>query len=142
VAVELLVLLLRIVNFSGSNLSTEIDSHDCSVCGSSQSLQANTRAAGIHQIGQRGLFPELFPIHYSLPPDHYTQILSVSPGFAEKIMPILRILCYNGSLVTRTAVSLNTANFKPLIFSEKKNHYESSSTVASRRYRVKNTTPS
>jgi hypothetical protein len=41
---------------------------------------------------------------------------SVSSGFAEQIMPILRILCYNGSLVTLTVVSLTTAKFKPLIF--------------------------
>jgi hypothetical protein len=32
-------------------------------------------------------------------------------------MPILRILCYNGSLVTWTVVSLTTAKFKPLTFS-------------------------
>jgi hypothetical protein len=31
--------------------------------------------------------------------------------------PILRILCYNGSLVTWTVVSSTTAKFKPLIFS-------------------------
>jgi hypothetical protein len=32
-------------------------------------------------------------------------------------MPILRILCYNGSLVTWTVVSFTPAKFKPLIFS-------------------------
>jgi hypothetical protein len=32
-------------------------------------------------------------------------------------MPILRILCYNGSLVTSTVVSLTTAKFKFLIHS-------------------------
>jgi hypothetical protein len=42
---------------------------------------------------------------------------SVSPGFAKQIMPFLHILCYNGSLVTWTVVSLTTAKFKPLIFS-------------------------
>jgi hypothetical protein len=42
---------------------------------------------------------------------------SVSPGFAKQIMPILFILCYNGSLVTWVVVSLATAKFKPLIFS-------------------------
>jgi hypothetical protein len=42
---------------------------------------------------------------------------SLSSDFAKQIMPILRILCYNGSLVTRMAVSLTTAKFKPLIFS-------------------------
>jgi hypothetical protein len=31
-------------------------------------------------------------------------------------MPMLRILCYNGSLVIWTVVSLTTAKFKPLIF--------------------------
>jgi hypothetical protein len=31
-------------------------------------------------------------------------------------MAILRMLCYNGSLVTWTVVSLTTAKFKPLIF--------------------------
>jgi hypothetical protein len=41
---------------------------------------------------------------------------SVSTGFARQIMPILRILCYNGSLVTGTVVSLTAAKFKPLIF--------------------------
>jgi hypothetical protein len=43
---------------------------------------------------------------------------SVSIGFTEQIMPILRILCYNGSLVTWTVVGLTTAKFKPLIFSD------------------------
>jgi hypothetical protein len=42
---------------------------------------------------------------------------SVSTGFAKQIMPIWRILCYNGSLVTWTVVSLTTAKFKPLVFS-------------------------
>jgi hypothetical protein len=42
---------------------------------------------------------------------------SVSAGFTEQIMPILRILRYNGSLVTWTVVGLTTAKFKPLIFS-------------------------
>jgi hypothetical protein len=32
-------------------------------------------------------------------------------------MPILRILCYNGSLVTWTVISLATVKFKPLTFS-------------------------
>jgi hypothetical protein len=32
-------------------------------------------------------------------------------------MPILRILRYNGSLVTWTVLSLTTVKFKPLIFS-------------------------
>jgi hypothetical protein len=41
---------------------------------------------------------------------------SVSIGFAEQFMLILLILCYNGSLVTWTVVSLSTAKFKPLIF--------------------------
>jgi hypothetical protein len=40
---------------------------------------------------------------------------SVSTGFTEQIMPILRILCSNGSLVTRTVIGLTTAKFKPLI---------------------------
>jgi hypothetical protein len=42
---------------------------------------------------------------------------SVSTGFTEQIMPVLRILCYNGSLVIWTVVNLTTAKFKPLIFS-------------------------
>jgi hypothetical protein len=42
---------------------------------------------------------------------------SFSPGFAKQIMPILRILCYNSSLVTWTVVSLTTAKLKPPIFS-------------------------
>jgi hypothetical protein len=42
---------------------------------------------------------------------------SASTGFTEQIMPILRNLCYNGSLVTWTVVGLTTAKFKPLIFS-------------------------
>jgi hypothetical protein len=46
-----------------------------------------------------------------------TQKSSVSTGFTEQTMPILRILCYNGSLVTSTAVSLTTAKFKTLVFS-------------------------
>jgi hypothetical protein len=43
---------------------------------------------------------------------------SVSTGVTEQIMPILRILCYNGSLVTWTVVGLTTAMFKPLIIHE------------------------
>jgi hypothetical protein len=39
----------------------------------------------------------------------------ISTGFAKQIKPTLHILCYNGILVTWTAVSLTTANFKPLI---------------------------
>jgi hypothetical protein len=46
---------------------------------------------------------------------HATHNSSVSTGFTEQIMPILRILCYNGSLVTWTVVSLTTAKLKPLI---------------------------
>jgi hypothetical protein len=42
---------------------------------------------------------------------------SVSTGFTEQIMHILRILCYNGSLVIWTVVGLIIAKFKPLIFS-------------------------
>jgi hypothetical protein len=44
-------------------------------------------------------------------------LCTVSPGFAEQIMSILLILCYNGSLVTWTVVSLAVPKFKPLIFS-------------------------
>jgi hypothetical protein len=47
---------------------------------------------------------------------HYYKF-SVSTGFAKQIMPTLRILCYNGSLVTSTVISLTTAKFKCLIFS-------------------------
>jgi hypothetical protein len=42
---------------------------------------------------------------------------SVSTGFAEQIMPVLHILCYNSSLVIWTVISLTTAKFMPLIFS-------------------------
>jgi hypothetical protein len=42
---------------------------------------------------------------------------SVSTGFAKQIMLILRVLCYNGRLVTWTILSLITAKFKPLMFS-------------------------
>jgi hypothetical protein len=42
---------------------------------------------------------------------------SVSTGFMEQIMPILCILCSNGSWVTWTVISLTATNFKPLIFS-------------------------
>jgi hypothetical protein len=42
----------------------------------------------------------------------------VSTGFAKQIMPVLRILCYNGNLATWTFISLmTTTKFKPLIFS-------------------------
>jgi hypothetical protein len=43
--------------------------------------------------------------------------LSVRTAHLAQIMPILRILCYNGSVVTWTVVSLTTAKFKSLIFS-------------------------
>jgi hypothetical protein len=43
--------------------------------------------------------------------------LHTTTSFAEQIMPILRILCHNSSLVTWMVVSLTTAKFKPLIFS-------------------------
>jgi hypothetical protein len=42
---------------------------------------------------------------------------SVSTGFAKQIIRILRILRYNGSLVTSPVVSLTTVKFKPSIFS-------------------------
>jgi hypothetical protein len=42
---------------------------------------------------------------------------SVRIGFAKQIMPILRILHYNGSLVTWTVVNLTTTKFKRPIFS-------------------------
>jgi hypothetical protein len=42
---------------------------------------------------------------------------SVSTGFTEQIMPILRILCYNGSLVIWSVIRLTTKKFKPLTFS-------------------------
>jgi hypothetical protein len=42
---------------------------------------------------------------------------SVSTGVAKQIMPILRIICYNGSLITWTVVSMTTAKFKLLLFS-------------------------
>jgi hypothetical protein len=41
---------------------------------------------------------------------------SVSTGFAKQIMSILRILCYNGSMVTWTVVTFTTATFKSLYF--------------------------
>jgi hypothetical protein len=42
---------------------------------------------------------------------------SISTGFAKQIIHILHILCYNGSLVTWTFVSLTAAKFKPHIYS-------------------------
>jgi hypothetical protein len=41
---------------------------------------------------------------------------SASTAFAKQTMSILQVLCYNGSLVTWTVVSLTTAKFKPLYF--------------------------
>jgi hypothetical protein len=41
----------------------------------------------------------------------------ISSGFAKRIMSILLILCYNGSLVVWTVVSLGAAKFMPLMFS-------------------------
>jgi hypothetical protein len=46
----------------------------------------------------------------------YTSPLSV-PAFTKQIMPILHILCYDGSLVTWKVTCLTTAKFKPPIFS-------------------------
>jgi hypothetical protein len=40
----------------------------------------------------------------------------VSTGFAKQIMPILLILCCNGSILIWTVVSLTTAKLKSLIF--------------------------
>jgi hypothetical protein len=49
-----------------------------------------------------------------LPFTLYTTCKSfLSTGFAKHIMAILRILHYNGSLVTWTVVSLTTAKFNP-----------------------------
>jgi hypothetical protein len=45
-----------------------------------------------------------------------THMSSLSKSFTEQIMPILRILCYNGSLVTWTVLSFTTFKFKPLVF--------------------------
>jgi hypothetical protein len=42
---------------------------------------------------------------------------SISPGFAKQIMPILRVLYYDGSLVNWKILSLTNTKFKPLIFS-------------------------
>jgi hypothetical protein len=42
-----------------------------------------------------------------------TQKSFVSTGFADLIMPILHILCYNGSLVTWTVATLTTADCSP-----------------------------
>jgi hypothetical protein len=39
----------------------------------------------------------------------------VSTGFAKQTMPILRILCYNGNLITLTVVSLTTAELESFI---------------------------
>jgi hypothetical protein len=41
----------------------------------------------------------------------------ISPGVGKQVMPVLLILCYNGSLVTLMVVSLTAGKFKPLIFS-------------------------
>jgi hypothetical protein len=49
-----------------------------------------------------------------LPCALYTSPLS--SGFGMQNVYILRTLCYNGSLVTWTVVSLTTVKFKPLIF--------------------------
>jgi hypothetical protein len=43
---------------------------------------------------------------------------SVSTGFGKQIIPISHILCYNGSLVTWTVVSLTAAKFQPLTSQE------------------------
>jgi hypothetical protein len=42
---------------------------------------------------------------------------SFSAGFAKQIMLIFLILCYNGSFITSTAVSMTAPKFKPRIFS-------------------------
>jgi hypothetical protein len=47
----------------------------------------------------------------------YTYKSSVSPGFTKQIMHIIRILCYNDSLVIWKVVSLTTGKFMPLVFS-------------------------
>jgi hypothetical protein len=41
---------------------------------------------------------------------------SVSPGFAKQVISISFALCYNGSLVIWTVVSLTTANFESFMF--------------------------
>jgi hypothetical protein len=40
----------------------------------------------------------------------------VGIGFTEQIVPLLRILYYNGSIVTWTVAGLTTAKSMPLIF--------------------------
>jgi hypothetical protein len=40
----------------------------------------------------------------------------LSKSFPKEITPILRMLCYNGSLVNWAVVSLTTAKFKPHMF--------------------------
>jgi hypothetical protein len=42
--------------------------------------------------------------------------LHTSRGFAKQILPILLILCYNGSLVISTVVTLTAVKVKSLIF--------------------------
>jgi hypothetical protein len=65
VAVELLVLLLRILKFSGLNPGTETGSPDRSVRGSPQSLQVNTWTAGYTKLDHDNflLSPFQFIIH-------------------------------------------------------------------------------
>jgi hypothetical protein len=52
---------------------------------------------------------------------------SISTGFTEQIMPVLPILCYNGSLVTWTVIGLTTAKFKlqrDSLYSRRMDHTE------------------
>jgi hypothetical protein len=48
---------------------------------------------------------------------HYSQVLCQSRLCKADHVCVLLILCYNGSIVTWTVVSLTTAKFKPLTFS-------------------------
>jgi hypothetical protein len=50
-----------------------------------------------------------------LPCEVYIQV-HLSTGFAKQIMPELRILCYNGTLVTSTVVSLTIVKLKRLVY--------------------------
>jgi hypothetical protein len=94
-------------------------------CGNSPYVASSLTRRWVCLLWIRLTFRQVYVQHIRVYTQHVTenfsfcttQKSSISTGFTEQIMPNLHILCYNGSLVFWTVVSLTTAKFKPLLFS-------------------------
>jgi hypothetical protein len=74
---------------------------------------------GLSLMNMPGFLSSVYFAHIENSSFYITRKSSVSTGFTEQIMPNLRILCYNGSLVIWTVLSLTTAKFMTWFLSER-----------------------